>query len=430
MATTDVVPQESSGQLGQQRVVNDMSIQVATVNGSGSQSSNTVLLRSIFQMGVPISGKNLFPSNIAGLPTWYTIRANKDSYIARNQGNLGPGTTMNSKNPSPGNSAQPTTGGRTNTGAKTNQDTRLLAPQPLRNITAVCQSPAISDVNGQATKAVFTPQPEYNNYVIRGCFFGTSTGQVYLVGKFNALKINLQPTYWIDNEIDARVDPNVAGELDQDNVSLVVAPVNGQQMKTNGFKFYAVRSDPAVLLPSIPQAWALLSIAGGNVLTTVQEQNVVTAYLSPVGPDAPKNTQGWTVFVERWNGHGKFAPLADFFFFNKLTPGWNTDSFQTITFDPAACLGVVTYRQTFGTWDPEWQGDDIRMNWADTSCSGFVPQPPVFPLFVSTYSDVTGSAYALNVWVRGPRCTDPYTGKLQQQCVQNVRTCGSETCGH
>ena len=60
-----------------------MSIQVATVNGSGSQSSNSVLLRSIFQMGVPVSGKNLFPSNIAGLPTWYTIRANKDGYIAR-----------------------------------------------------------------------------------------------------------------------------------------------------------------------------------------------------------------------------------------------------------------------------------------------------------------------------------------------------------
>jgi len=83
MATTDIVPQESSGQLGQRRVVNDMSIQVATVNGSGSQSSNTVLLRSIFQMGVPISGKNLFPSNIAGLPTWFTIRANKNGYIAR-----------------------------------------------------------------------------------------------------------------------------------------------------------------------------------------------------------------------------------------------------------------------------------------------------------------------------------------------------------
>src|ERR1700677_391915 len=83
MATTDVTLHEATGRLEPKRVVNNMSIQVATVNGSGSQSSSTVLLRSIFQMGVPISGKNLFPSNIAGLPTWFTIRANKDGYIAR-----------------------------------------------------------------------------------------------------------------------------------------------------------------------------------------------------------------------------------------------------------------------------------------------------------------------------------------------------------
>jgi 2-oxoglutarate ferredoxin oxidoreductase subunit alpha len=83
MATTDVGLSEAAGRPPQVPVVNNMSIQVATVNGSGSQSSNTVLLRSIFQMGVPVSGKNLFPSNIAGLPTWYTIRANKDGYVAR-----------------------------------------------------------------------------------------------------------------------------------------------------------------------------------------------------------------------------------------------------------------------------------------------------------------------------------------------------------
>ncbi len=84
MATLDVGIQEKSAQvpLGR-RNVNDFSIQVATVNGSGSQSANTVLLRSIFQMGVPVSGKNLFPSNIAGLPTWYTIRASKNGYVAR-----------------------------------------------------------------------------------------------------------------------------------------------------------------------------------------------------------------------------------------------------------------------------------------------------------------------------------------------------------
>ena len=83
MATTDAGVHHAARPVNLKPVVNDMSIQVATVNGSGSQSSNTVLLRSIFQMGVPISGKNLFPSNIAGLPTWYTIRANKDGYIAR-----------------------------------------------------------------------------------------------------------------------------------------------------------------------------------------------------------------------------------------------------------------------------------------------------------------------------------------------------------
>jgi 2-oxoglutarate/2-oxoacid ferredoxin oxidoreductase subunit alpha len=64
-------------------LVNDFSIQIATANGSGSQTSNTVLLRTIFQMGVPVSGKNLFPSNIAGLPTWYTIRASAEGFVAR-----------------------------------------------------------------------------------------------------------------------------------------------------------------------------------------------------------------------------------------------------------------------------------------------------------------------------------------------------------
>jgi len=68
-------------------IVNDFSIHVATVNGSGSQTANTVLLRALFQMGIPVSGKNLFPSNIAGLPTWFTIRANKDGYIARRREN-------------------------------------------------------------------------------------------------------------------------------------------------------------------------------------------------------------------------------------------------------------------------------------------------------------------------------------------------------
>ena len=64
-------------------VTNDLSIQVATVNGSGSQTANTVLMRAIFRMGIPVSSKNMFPSNIAGLPTWFTIRASHKGYIGR-----------------------------------------------------------------------------------------------------------------------------------------------------------------------------------------------------------------------------------------------------------------------------------------------------------------------------------------------------------
>src|SRR6058998_351978 len=83
MSPTDLAVQEQQTSSGRQRVVNDFSIQVATVNGSGSQTANLVLLRSILLMGVPVSGKNMFPSNIAGLPTWYTIRASKRGYNGR-----------------------------------------------------------------------------------------------------------------------------------------------------------------------------------------------------------------------------------------------------------------------------------------------------------------------------------------------------------
>jgi len=83
MSPTDLAVQEQQASANRQRVVNDFSIQIATVNGSGSQTANMVLLRSILLMGVPVSGKNMFPSNIAGLPTWYTIRASAKGYIGR-----------------------------------------------------------------------------------------------------------------------------------------------------------------------------------------------------------------------------------------------------------------------------------------------------------------------------------------------------------
>ena len=80
------VAEAPSASAEQQHRVNDFNINVATVNGSGSQTSNTVLIRSLFKMGIPVTGKNLFPSNIQGLPTWYNVRLSRDGYLARRDG--------------------------------------------------------------------------------------------------------------------------------------------------------------------------------------------------------------------------------------------------------------------------------------------------------------------------------------------------------
>jgi 2-oxoglutarate ferredoxin oxidoreductase subunit alpha len=67
------------------KVVNEFSITFCTVNGSGSATANTMMLRSFFNLGIPVSGRNIFPSNIKGLPTWYTIRLSEKGYLGRTE---------------------------------------------------------------------------------------------------------------------------------------------------------------------------------------------------------------------------------------------------------------------------------------------------------------------------------------------------------
>lgn len=66
-------------------IVNDFQIKVGTINGTGSQTANTTLIRALFRMGIPVNGKNLFPSNIQGLPTWFFIRLSDEGYVARRE---------------------------------------------------------------------------------------------------------------------------------------------------------------------------------------------------------------------------------------------------------------------------------------------------------------------------------------------------------
>ncbi len=70
-----------------EKIVNDFSITFSTINGSGSATANNIILKAIFTMGIPVSGKNIFPSNIQGMPTWYTIRVNKEGFLGRKENN-------------------------------------------------------------------------------------------------------------------------------------------------------------------------------------------------------------------------------------------------------------------------------------------------------------------------------------------------------
>jgi 2-oxoglutarate ferredoxin oxidoreductase subunit alpha len=83
MSVTDVADQEAGQRTRTERIVNDFAIQVATVNGSGSPDRQPRPSSIHLPDGCPVGGKNMFPSNIAGLPTWYTIRASHKGYIGR-----------------------------------------------------------------------------------------------------------------------------------------------------------------------------------------------------------------------------------------------------------------------------------------------------------------------------------------------------------
>jgi len=306
-------------------------------------------------------------------------------------------------------------------------------PPTATNVPYVCQTPTIFDVNKQTKNAVFTPELEYDSYVIRGCMFGKQPGQIYLVGRFNAQQINLQSQYWSDTEIDARVDPKTSGEQDQQNVTLIVAPAGAGQVKMTGFEFVAARSNPAVLLSSIPQNWVTHSGWSENF----GQPNL--DFQSPVKPgsNAPPSMSGYSVYVLR-SASKKFSPGSDTYT-PQLAPGWTFDSAQMTSIGtPPSCPGVVTYKESFGFSQadmekimPDWtkvQRNAVRVDAADTSCSGFIPIAPPFVYW--TYSNTTGSSYGLKIWAKGPRCTDPYTGMPQAQCIHNMQQCGTETCSN
>jgi hypothetical protein len=267
---------------------------------------------------------------------------------------------------------------------------------------AVCQHPSIGSVNGKATGVVFTPDPQFNLYTIKGCMFGDTQGQAHLYGAFAAGQAGLQIEFWSDTQIVAKVDPQVTGELDQDNVTLVLAPSGAPQLQKPGFKFYALRE--STLLTRIPMstvALAQVTDTGGHPVNFGPQDN--SKFLSPT--TGGQQSAGMSAEVSRAATY-VFNGGQDLFDFSKMKPGFTTENMQLKYWVlPNTCGDNY---QIQGTWNAEWAGDNIRVSWQMQHCHE--ASSAVFGVGSMDYSL---SDYGLSVWVNGPRGVNPWPNNMQ-----------------
>jgi hypothetical protein len=259
----------------------------------------------------------------------------------------------------------------------------------------------IGNVTGQTKKLIFTPLSQYNLYIVHGCNFGDNKlgrkAWIYGLG----FHVDFQIETWTDDAIVMKLPENLSGVLDQDSLHLVIHRADGKEVQADGFQFHAAR-DKGVLLSYIPPAWRKLQ---SNVTGESSGSPVVLQTLSPVTESGlPSQIVGKTsIFVNRGLSE-KFAPGADSFDFRQLPKGWVVETIS-LTNLPANCPYVVVYRQGFGQWQFAWNSNVVKLEWGDTSCSGFMPNPVLgFP--TSVYENNTQSKYALRVLLEGPRGTE------------------------
>ena len=274
----------------------------------------------------------------------------------------------------------------------------------------------IITVAGMPAPAVFTPITAFDLYTVTGCSFGNlgpdAKAYIYKGGGFRE---DFQIQEWHDNWLKISLDPKISGVLDQDEVTLVIQRADGTQVSKGSFKFHAVRA--VVPLQLIPSRWATL------VTWTQDNKTFSPDYSSPALIQG--KAAGPSAYVARYRQGEKFDPNAqapnqqyDTYDFSGLAPGWVGKSAQLKTYD-TECPFVVTYRGNFGNWRTQWDGNSLRVYLGDQTCSWVNPALPTY--FGTNW---TGSFYKLTVSAYGPRCTDPLTGKPDNQCIQQVQKSG------
>ncbi len=276
-------------------------------------------------------------------------------------------------------------------------------------------------VTGDAAPATFTPIDKYNLYTISGCSFGSpsANNKVYLFGT-GSFQGNFVIRLWSENYITMALDPALSGFPDLDNLTLVVQRGDSTQASKNGFKFYAARGDALgnpVPLHTIPS----------SQFSATDSQFGTYAYSSP-SPDSATTDP----LTELRRLIDLIAPsTTDTFHFENLFAGFYpaSASMEFWTIGIGNCAGIMNLPNPNGSYWPGYLNFSTDGQWDINWGPG--------SLVVKTQVDVCGnpkgmdhggkpqfasfSQYAIEVWVLGPRCLDPWTGQRDQACVDGVR---------
>ena len=339
---------------------------------------------------------------------------------------------------------------------------------PFNSVVLACsmdQAPRILRVNGGQAPGIFTPEAKYNQYTIVGCTFGQAQGTAHIFAG-NGFTANLYIDFWSNNGITAHLDPALAGVLDQNNVTLVVVPAGQQQIQKSGFKFYAARGMPqpdgsdqevALTYDSMPQARVNLYNAnpvlagynrvpqnGGSKFPSFSFQGTPVAgwvfrYAyghSDAGNQFNVNPGNWSCFINdvSYSQSSNANPCANYF------DRWQT--FGTDTWDFSGLLSgfaISSYElyyenidastQLCCSWDNTNHGCGTTGNW-DFNLTSPAQITVTWPVYWCWDTEATPfdrlnqqeqSAYGLAVWVLGPRCVDPWTGRKDQRCMTQVK---------
>ncbi len=381
------------------------------------------------------------------------LPATPNASAAQSQPSSGPATAARAQTVKPGTlnkaGGAPPAPGKALDAPGNSPSSAARAVQVDTTIVTCAHDPAmrILKVSGESFPGTFTPDPQYNPYTITGCSFGdpNPNNQVYLYGPggLKAIFADSQhaPLFWNDNSITVNLDPQLAGVNDADNVTLVVhrADIN-KEVEKSGFKFYATRK--TVPLNPIPLGAVALtndryfhpqynpSPASGSEYGALVSRFMHLHHDRPSGnesvddgtpvPALPPGKDYRSESIPFFGSRLDIQVLSgDIFDLSHLAKGFETDSFSYSYWqpDPKSLCGAADdvghTGDTYGNWKFEWSGDRmIRV----------VPQIAWcwdLEVFVGTY--IKESQYALDVYVTGPRCLDPWTGQPDQQCIQRVK---------